>query len=136
MSIQIEICCGGYYDALQAYKGGAKRIELNSALHLGGLTPSVGMLRLTKQHTDLNVITMIRPRGAGFHYNKEDFEVMLMDAQSMLENGADGIVIGCLDEEGNIDIEQNKQLIKLASFNLFRKRSYPHKWIVSKCDRR
>ena len=37
----IEVCCGGYYDALQAYKGGAKRIELNSALHLGGLTPTI-----------------------------------------------------------------------------------------------
>ena len=38
----IEICCGSYEDALNAYYGGAKRIELNSALHLGGLTPSIG----------------------------------------------------------------------------------------------
>ena len=40
----VEICCGGYEDALAAYRGGAKRIELNSALYLGGLTPSVGTL--------------------------------------------------------------------------------------------
>ncbi|MEG0273497.1 MAG: copper homeostasis protein CutC, partial [Longicatena sp.] len=71
MDIQVEICCGSYYDALQAQAGGAKRIELNSALHMGGLTPSVATLRLVKQHTDLSVITMIRPRGAGFHYIKE-----------------------------------------------------------------
>lgn len=114
MEKQVEICCGGYYDALQAQAGGAKRIELNSALHLGGLTPSVAMLRLTKQHTDVSVMTMIRPRGAGFHYSQEDFEVMLIDAQSMLDNGADGIVFGCLDAHGEIAIEQNKQLIKLA----------------------
>lgn len=62
----VEICCGGYEDALAAYRGGAKRIELNSALYLGGLTPSVGTLLLTKQHTDLKVIVMVRPRGAGF----------------------------------------------------------------------
>jgi len=37
----IEICCGSYYDALQAFKGGAKRIELNSSLYMGGLTPSL-----------------------------------------------------------------------------------------------
>ena len=44
----IEICCGSYEDALNAYHGGAKRIELNSALHLGGLTPSLASLKLTK----------------------------------------------------------------------------------------
>ena len=44
----IEICCGSYYDALMAYKGGAKRIELNSALYLGGLTPTLASLIMTK----------------------------------------------------------------------------------------
>ena len=62
----VEICCGSYEDALAAYRGGAKRIELNSALYLGGLTPSVGTLLLTKKHTDLNVVAMVRPRAAGF----------------------------------------------------------------------
>ncbi len=113
MEKMIEICCGSYYDALQAYLGGAKRVELNSALHLGGLTPSVGALRLTKQHTDLKVITMVRPRGAGFCYNKEDFEAMVLDTQLMMENGADGIAFGCLDEKGNIHVEQTKTIIDI-----------------------
>lgn len=43
----IEVCCGSYKDGLRAYKGGATRIELNSALYLGGLTPSVASLRLS-----------------------------------------------------------------------------------------
>ena len=45
----VEICCGSYEDALNAYHGGAKRIELNNALHLGGLTPSLATLKLTKK---------------------------------------------------------------------------------------
>ena len=45
----VEICCGSYEDALNAYHGGAKRIELNTALHLGGLTPSLASLKLTKK---------------------------------------------------------------------------------------
>ena len=49
----VEICTGSYLDALSAYKGGAKRIELNSALALGGLTPSLSSLILTKENTDL-----------------------------------------------------------------------------------
>ena len=68
--INAEICCGSYEDALASYKGGAKRIELNSALYMGGLTPSLASLQYTKANTDLKVICMIRPRGAGFCYNE------------------------------------------------------------------
>ena len=86
----IEICCGSYYDALQAAYGGAKRIELNSALMLGGLTPGTATLKLVKQNIpDLKVITMVRPRGAGFCYSKEEFTVMEAECLELLENGAD-----------------------------------------------
>lgn len=109
----IEICCGSYYDALQAYQGGAKRIELNSGLHLGGLTPSLGSLKLTKKNTDLKVICMVRTRGAGFHYLPEDFATMLEDCRTLMMNGADGIAFGCLDKHGNIDVEQTKAMIAI-----------------------
>ncbi len=110
----IEICCGSYEDAWNAYQGGAKRIELNSALHLGGLTPSLASLILTKQNTDLKVITMIRPRGAGFYYSEKEFEVMKADAKIMMENHADGIAFGCLDENGNVDEKQTKEMIDIV----------------------
>lgn len=110
----IEICCGSYEDAYEAYKGGAKRVELNSALHLGGLTPSLASLILTKKNTDLKVITMIRPRGAGFHYSDKEFEVMKADAEMMMQNHADGLAFGCLDENGNVQIEQTKQFIEIV----------------------
>lgn len=113
MERMVEICCGSYYDAMQAYLGKAKRIELNSGLHLGGLTPSIGTLKLTKKNTDLKVICMVRTRGAGFHYLPEDFETMLEDCQALMENGADGIAFGCLKEDGNIDEEQTKQMIDI-----------------------
>ena len=50
---QLEVCCGGYADAMRAWKAGAKRIELCSSLFLGGITPSVGALTLIKKKTDL-----------------------------------------------------------------------------------
>ena len=109
----IEICCGSYEDAYNSYKGGATRIELNSALHLGGLTPSLATLQLTKKNTDLKVICMVRPRGAGFHYTEKEFEVMKADAQILMENGSDGLAFGCLDENGNIDVEQTKHIIDI-----------------------
>ncbi len=113
MEKMVEICCGGYEDALAAYRGGAKRIELNSALYLGGLTPSVGTLRLTKQHTDLKVIAMVRPRGAGFCYRDADFAVMKADAEELMKNGADGIAFGCLDGEARLHEAQIREIVEI-----------------------
>ena len=116
--IEVEICCGSYYDALQAWRGGAKRIELNSALYLGGLTPSLGTLLKVKRETELQVICMVRPRGAGFCYSTEDFEVMLEDAHILLENGADGIAFGCLTDDRKIDKKQTEEMVQLIkSYN-------------------
>lgn len=115
----VEICCGSYYDALMAYKGGAKRVELNSALYLGGLTPSLSSLILTKKDCPgLKVICMVRSRGAGFCYNDEDYQSILMDARILLENGADGIAFGFLNEDCAVDETKTKEMLELIkSFN-------------------
>ncbi|MGV8981490.1 copper homeostasis protein CutC [Clostridium sp.] len=109
----VEVCCGSYYDCLQAYMGKADRVELNSALFMGGLTPSIANLVLTKKNTNLKVICMVRPRGSGFCYEKEDYETLVLDVLSMLEHGADGIAFGCLDDKCNINIPQTKQVIDI-----------------------
>ena len=128
MERMIEVCCGSYDDALASERGGASRIELNSALYssfLGssvsgfGLTPSLASLILTKKNTNLKVITMVRPRGAGFCYTDEEFETMLCDTRLMMENGADGIAFGCLTKDGEIDVEQTKQIIDIVFHRAF-----------------
>ena len=56
MERMIEVCAGSYQDCIVAYQGKAKRVELNSALSVGGLTPSVASLVRVKKETDLTVI--------------------------------------------------------------------------------
>ena len=109
----VEICCGSYEDAYNADRAGAKRIELNSALHLGGLTPSLATLVLTKKNTNLSVISMLRPRGAGFHYSDVDYEVMKMDAELLMKNGSDGLAFGFLTEDGEVDKEKTAEIVKI-----------------------
>lgn len=121
----IEICCGSYYDAKQSYLGGAKRIELNCALHLGGLTPSIGTLELIKDEFDLKVISMLRPRGAGFNYNDDDFKVMLKDCELLLQYGSDGIAFGCLSDDNNVDILRTSQIVEII--NKYNKESVFHR---------
>lgn len=108
----IEICCGSYYDAVQAARGGARRIELNCGLHLGGLTPSVASLELVKEHCDLQVIAMVRPRGGGFCYDSEDFAQMERECEDLLRHGADGIAFGCLNPDATLCRNQNERLIE------------------------
>ena len=79
MERMIEVCAGSYQDCIAAYNGKAKRVELNSALSVGGLTPSIASLVRVKRETDLSVICMVRPRGAGFCYEKADVEIMLQE---------------------------------------------------------
>ncbi len=110
----VEICCGGVEDVIKAQEGGADRVEFNSALYLGGLTPSLASLVYLKKHVQIPIICMIRTRGAGFTYSEEDIEVMCMDAELLLKHGADGIAFGALNPDRSIDVETNRKLIEIT----------------------
>lgn len=109
----IEVCAGSYQDCIAAYKGGADRVELNSALSVGGLTPSVSALKKVKKETNLKVICMVRPRAAGFCYDADDEMIMMEDAKLLLDNGADGIAFGFLNKDGSVKEDKTKQMIDL-----------------------
>lgn len=110
--ILLEICCGSAEDAMEAAAGGADRVELCSALFLGGLTPSLGSLLEEKQRTKVPVIAMNRPRQAGFCYSAAEFSVMERDTDLLLEQGADGVVFGILNADGTVDVRRTETLRK------------------------
>ena len=105
MGYKLEICCGSYEDVCAAQRGGADRAELNSALHMGGLTPSLASLIMAKRDCQIPIVAMVRGRGAGFCYNETEKKVMLEDAALLLEHGADGLAFGYLKEDATIDEE-------------------------------
>lgn len=110
----IEICCGSALDVIAAARGGANRAELNSALALGGLTPSLGNLTEAAEKTGLPIIVMIRTRGAGFCYSDDEFTAMKRDAQLLLQHGAAGLAFGSLNADRTINENQTRELIDLA----------------------
>jgi copper homeostasis protein len=111
--VLLEICCGSIDDAIQADAGGADRVELCSALFLGGLTPSLGTLQEAKRLVKIPVIMMVRPRSGGFCYTDAEMATMERDAETAVANGADGVVFGILDPDGKIDINRSTRLRKL-----------------------
>jgi copper homeostasis protein len=110
--ILLEICCGSIDDAIEAEKGGAARIELCSALFLGGLTPSLGTIREARQRLKIPIISMVRPRGGGFCYTEAEMATMERDAEAAVAEGADGVVFGILQADGRIDIARTRSILE------------------------
>lgn len=108
--ILLEICVAGLGDAKTAEAAGADRLELNAALAVGGLTPSLGCFLEVKKAVRLPVMVMIRPRPGGFCYDEEEFRVLTRDLEIAVDHGADGIVCGVLTETGGIDLDRCRLL--------------------------
>jgi copper homeostasis protein len=109
----LEIAVASSADAEAAEAGGADRLELNSAMALGGLTPSLGLLYAVKKRVKLPVMAMLRPRPGACCYSDADFDVMCYDAESLVGHAADGIVFGVLKEDGQVDEVRCRKLLDL-----------------------
>lgn len=112
---KFEVCANGVDSCLAAQSGGADRVELCAGIPEGGTTPSYGEMSVARREltlTRLNVI--IRPRGGDFCYDSSELEKMAIDIDAARQLGADGVVFGCLDYDGNIDISANRMLMEHA----------------------
>lgn len=110
----LEACVNSGVSAIEAEKGGADRVELCENMAEGGCTPSAGSIIYTREHINIALLVMIRPRGADFCYNRDEFEIMKGDIRSAKNLGADGVVFGILNPDGSIDKERMAQLADLA----------------------
>ncbi len=112
--IQIEICVDSPESALAAQHGGADRVELCDNLFEGGTTPSLGSIKTARRLIDIKLHVIIRPRGGDFLYSEIEFETMKLDIETAKSLGADGVVIGLLTADGEIDEARTAELVSLA----------------------
>ena len=110
----LEICAGSVESAIAARDGGATRIELCAALEIGGTTPSAGLIAEARKIEGIVLNVIIRPRGGDFLYNEYEAACMEQDIRTCRQLGADGVVIGALTAEGDIDTALCKRLIDAA----------------------
>lgn len=101
-TVRVEVCVSGLAGARAAAAAGADRIELCTALPLGGLTPSLGLVASVRAEIDLPLVALLRPREGDFRYTADDRAAMLRDIRAFGAVGVDALAIGALvrDERG------------------------------------
>ena len=112
--MKIEICIGSLQSALNAYNAGANRVELCSALSLGGITPSAGLIKQVKEAIPIDVNVLIRPRQGDFLFSTSELNLMLDDIKICADYGVSGVVVGALNEQGDVDMNFSAKMINLA----------------------
>lgn len=110
----LEICIDSFASARAAIAGGADRLELCSALAVGGLTPYAALLEQIREISDIPVRCLMRPRAGDFLYTPEEIEQMAAQIQTLKNAGANGFVIGCLTPDGALDVDAMRPLIQAA----------------------
>lgn len=110
----LEIAANSVASALAAQEGGAGRVELCTALELGGLTPSHAQIALTRDCLRIPLYVLIRPRAGDFLYGELECETMQRDIETCVALGCDGVVLGVLDADGDVDVARCRALVAAA----------------------
>lgn len=110
----LECCVDSVESAILAQKGGADRLELCSNLIIGGTTPTLALYEQIRQETDIRIHALIRPRFGDFLYSEQEFAVIKREVRLFREAGAEGVVIGCLTREGDLDLPRLSSLKETA----------------------
>lgn len=109
-----EVCAVNIQSALAAQRAGAHRIELCSALDVGGLTPSPGLIRAAVRQLNIAVNVLIRPREGHFCFDENELEIMLDDIRFCREMGANGVVVGALTTDNQLDLPKMQAMKEAA----------------------
>lgn len=110
----LETCVDSVSSALAAVRGGADRLELCGNLIIGGTTPDMALYKEIRKYTDIPIRVLLRPRFGDFCYDSYEYEILLENIAMYREAGADGVVIGSLNPDGTLNVQQMAGLVEKA----------------------
>ncbi|MCK1992042.1 copper homeostasis protein CutC [Peribacillus muralis] len=107
----IEFIATTIEDAIVIEQSGADRIELVSSLAEGGLTPSHALIEAVVHSVKIPVNVMVRPHSQSFCYSERDLDIMKNDIRIIRTLGANGVVLGALNDKNEINRSYLKELL-------------------------
>jgi copper homeostasis protein len=111
----LEISVETLEAALAAERGGTDRIELCEDLSLGGVTPSAELVSTVRAQVRVPIFVMIRPRAGDFVYSDAEFAEMKRSITSAKQSGVEGMVLGILRKDRQVDLLRTRELVELAN---------------------
>ena len=111
---KLEIACFNLESTLIAQENSADRVELCAEMNIGGITPSLELIKEAREKLNIDLYVMIRPRGGNFVYSEEEFETMKNQISEIKKLNINGFVFGILNSDNTINKDQNKELVELA----------------------
>lgn len=110
----VEVCANSLESAQNAEKAGVDRIELCCELAVGGITPSYGLLKAVSEKISIPVRVLIRPRSGDFTYSDDEFEIMKSNIKLCAEMGFEGVVVGVLKTDFELDENRLHELVAMG----------------------
>ena len=110
----VEVCASSLLSIKNAFRAGADRIELCSALEIGGLTPSLGLIKQSLEDNFLPIHCLIRPRQGHFFYSASEIKIIEQNIENAIALGCHGIVIGMHNKDFELDynlLERLKSIV-------------------------
>lgn len=110
---ELEVCIDDIAGLEACMEGRADRIELCSALSVGGLTPSAGFMHQASA-LPIPVNAMIRPRDGAFCFTNSELELMCSDILQAAEAGLQGVVLGAATADNELDVPALATMVAVA----------------------
>ena len=110
----LEVCVDSYASALAAVRGGADRLELCANLVIGGTTPSETLFSQLRRDFMIPIHVLIRPRFGDFLYDGHEMEEMCEQIRRFRDLGANGVVVGALTPDGELDVQKMARFLSAA----------------------
>lgn len=112
--VHLEIIATNAESCQIADQNGATRLEVCTALQVGGLTPSLSLVEYAVEFTKCDVAALIRTREGSFHYSQAEIKIMCEDIRRIRDKGAKAVVVGALTSDGFIDYRAIELFVKAA----------------------
>ena len=112
--VLLEIAVASFERAIVAERAGAHRLELCEGLELGGVTPSIALIRRVRSAVRIPIHAMVRPRAGDFIYTATEFARMKEEITALRGEDVQGIVTGLLRNDHNVDVQRTRELVDFA----------------------